>query len=488
MRPGCYRVALCRNGWWRWYVVDDWLPLHHSSTRLPAFIRSNKGPGELWPSLIEKALAKVTGTYEDIAGGSPPNLLLDLTGDPCRVFDCKKPHLFEAIQQHLLRGHRVFLAIASPIGPKTREYIHSVGLAPGRIYSVLKVASGTTTSLCLIRNLWGDPSRHPVEWSKEAQIWKDEPELAKEHGVERMEETMAWIPMEDVEKIFYKGGALLQSPTWWDVRFQTGFHDTRPKHVFEFKVHADSQCHITAIQPSSSKEGQFAAIRVEVMELTDPVNNRWELLAESNEKYTRSRAVHTDEMWLRAGCIYAVLIHQWSQEPLSILRHRRDIILRFSFQQRHFAVLRIAELTRDMAERLRYDGYPGFEPGRGMPATLQAQSDAFDTTSDTIMPLSGAPEDITAPQPPPLIAVGGEAGSDSDSDGSESGSPRLTAPAGQVLDPTLTAKRLRMHIGTTLADMHPSDRDLLLGLADSLERGQNAVSNFFSPLYNTSSP
>lgn len=59
-------------------MLDDHFPCSKDGT--PAFSRAN-GP-ELWVLLLEKAYAKVYGSFENIEGGNPAVALRDLTGAP----------------------------------------------------------------------------------------------------------------------------------------------------------------------------------------------------------------------------------------------------------------------------------------------------------------------------------------------------------------------------------------------------------------------
>lgn len=65
-KAGCYAINLSLNGNWFTVVVDDWFPVKHDKAgQLSlAFTKSSKGENELWMLLIEKAIAKVFGSYE----------------------------------------------------------------------------------------------------------------------------------------------------------------------------------------------------------------------------------------------------------------------------------------------------------------------------------------------------------------------------------------------------------------------------------------
>lgn len=61
----CFDV-LRFQGEWVPVVIDDWIPCE--SPGKPAFATSRKG-NELWVSILEKAYAKMHGSYEALEGG-----------------------------------------------------------------------------------------------------------------------------------------------------------------------------------------------------------------------------------------------------------------------------------------------------------------------------------------------------------------------------------------------------------------------------------
>jgi calpain-15 len=67
---------------WADVVVDDFFPSYNGK---PAFSRANGF--ELWVLILEKAYAKVFGSYERIEGGFAEESLRDLTGAPYESLD-----------------------------------------------------------------------------------------------------------------------------------------------------------------------------------------------------------------------------------------------------------------------------------------------------------------------------------------------------------------------------------------------------------------
>lgn len=86
---GCYAVKICKNGEWREVVVDDFIPCHRRK-----FCFSNANGNELWVVLLEKAWAKLHGSYERIEAGFAENVFHDLTGAPSEVVETDDENLF----------------------------------------------------------------------------------------------------------------------------------------------------------------------------------------------------------------------------------------------------------------------------------------------------------------------------------------------------------------------------------------------------------
>ena len=76
---GCYCVWLSHDGEFKPIIVDDFFPCV-SDHGGHAFSRAH-GP-ELWVMLLEKAYAKIFGTYDRIEAGLTGDAIRDLTGAP----------------------------------------------------------------------------------------------------------------------------------------------------------------------------------------------------------------------------------------------------------------------------------------------------------------------------------------------------------------------------------------------------------------------
>jgi calpain-15 len=80
---------LCKNGEWQQVTVDDWFPCVQAGGKEnlfePAFsLTKNK---ELWLMILEKAFAKLNGSYLALRSGYTHEALQDLTGCPTLNYD-----------------------------------------------------------------------------------------------------------------------------------------------------------------------------------------------------------------------------------------------------------------------------------------------------------------------------------------------------------------------------------------------------------------
>ena len=82
-----FSMKMLYRGKWRVVDVDDWIPFYGNQ---PAFCNSRQK--QLWVILLEKAWAKVYGSYKVTEGGFPEEVLHDLTGAPVLTILLPRPN------------------------------------------------------------------------------------------------------------------------------------------------------------------------------------------------------------------------------------------------------------------------------------------------------------------------------------------------------------------------------------------------------------
>ncbi|KAH8049857.1 calcium-dependent cysteine-type endopeptidase [Aureococcus anophagefferens] len=152
-----------------------------------------------WVSLLEKAYAKLHGSYEALSGGSVTEALVDLTGgsgeevkleekDHARLWDLVKAH---AEKKHVLCGTvDVGEGLEAVRSTELRET--PLGLLPAHAYGVLACVEVADQRFLHMRNPWGKGEgngdwRGP--WSNASTQWDDFPEVLTEM---MNDESLAW--------------------------------------------------------------------------------------------------------------------------------------------------------------------------------------------------------------------------------------------------------------------------------------------------------
>lgn len=157
---GCYLIRLCHNGEWKLVIVDDLFPCN-SHSRL---IYSQAVRKQLWVPLIEKAMAKLNGSYESLVAGQTVEGLSALTGYPCesiRLEDTANTPLeldLEMIWTRLLSMKEAGYVLAASCGRTNIEddkVFTDRGLLPRHAYSILNIAEVLGNQLIQLRNPWG---------------------------------------------------------------------------------------------------------------------------------------------------------------------------------------------------------------------------------------------------------------------------------------------------------------------------------------------
>ncbi|XP_075062612.1 calpain-5-like [Mixophyes fleayi] len=211
---GIFRFRFWRFGRWLEVVIDDRLPTSGGDL---IFCRPGQNGDVFWCSLLEKAYAKLIGSYEALDGGSTAEALIDFTGGVSEAIDLleknlgseeEKKKLFKAV----MKAHSRASLICSSIRPSPNqgmEEVLSSGLVTGHAYSVTSVKSITlhsgllslfrTHKLRLIRlqNPWGS-GEWKGAWSDGSEEWKKVSRSKKEKmGVTVNDDGEFWMSWDD---------------------------------------------------------------------------------------------------------------------------------------------------------------------------------------------------------------------------------------------------------------------------------------------------
>ncbi|XP_028294594.1 calpain-1 catalytic subunit-like isoform X2 [Gouania willdenowi] len=169
---GLFHFRFWRFGKWVDVVIDDKLPTING--RL-IFVHS-KDPNEFWPALMEKAYAKVCGSYTDMSAGTPAEALMDFTGGVHMSILLSEPpsNLFELMNR--AGSSSALMACATPLCGSTSNTLSSNGLVLGHAYTVTGVEQVTTNrgkvvNLVRLWNPWGKGEWNG-DWSDRSPLWQ----------------------------------------------------------------------------------------------------------------------------------------------------------------------------------------------------------------------------------------------------------------------------------------------------------------------------
>jgi hypothetical protein len=161
----------------------------------------DKAKSPWWFTIVEKAYAKLNGSFSAIEGGQVHKALdffVDGLPDRCS-FDTPEGkeliangELFNMLLRFNQNGS--FIGAGSSSGSDTDK--NDKGIVLGHAYSIHKVVRTHGFELLQMRNPWGD-SEWTGDWSDNSPMWDIYPEVARELGREDADDGMFWISFND---------------------------------------------------------------------------------------------------------------------------------------------------------------------------------------------------------------------------------------------------------------------------------------------------
>lgn len=236
---GIYKVRFCKGGEWMTVVVDDYFPCFPNAG--PVFSRSQGN--ELWVLLLEKAYAKLHGSYMLLRGGWANEGMMDLTGCPTAVYDfedestqklIKDDKLWDILKTLDEEGALISASTAGVDrwteggGPSKKG-----GLVPGHAYTIIQVKQVYGNRLLNIRNPWGN-FEWDGDWSDNSALWT--PKMIKAlNPVLNDKDGTFWIDWKD----------FLSNYNGVNICRASSFNEARVKGLFE-SIKKDEQEFVTS--------------------------------------------------------------------------------------------------------------------------------------------------------------------------------------------------------------------------------------------------
>ncbi|KAF7650696.1 hypothetical protein LDENG_00121660, partial [Lucifuga dentata] len=204
---GIFHFQFWRYGEWVDVVVDDRIPTFNNQLVFTKSYRKN----EFWSALLEKAYAKLHGSYEALKGGNTLEAMEDFTGGVTEFFELSEApkELYQIMRKALQRGSLMGCSI-DVFSASQMETRTELGLVRGHAYSIIAleecdlIEKDTKVRLIRLRNPWGFVLWKGA-WSAASKEWSTISIADKDNLKKQTVETSEfWMSFDDFKENFTK--------------------------------------------------------------------------------------------------------------------------------------------------------------------------------------------------------------------------------------------------------------------------------------------
>ncbi|XP_050924163.1 calpain-1 catalytic subunit [Lates calcarifer] len=217
---GIFHFRFWRFGQWVDVVIDDHLPTLNNQL---LSVHCNGG-NEFWVPLLEKAYAKVCGSYADMSAGLPSEACKDFTGGVAMMFQLREVHsaghdvkLWNQLTNATECNSLICCGTAQK-GDKLVNTVAHTGLVDAHAYSITGVTEvtyyGSKVRLVRIMNPWGKTEWNG-KWSDKSDLWNSVSQADREKCFNR-DNGEFWMELEDFCHYFLMMFICCENPNFLD--------------------------------------------------------------------------------------------------------------------------------------------------------------------------------------------------------------------------------------------------------------------------------
>lgn len=148
---GVWKVTMNKNGATEEIVMDDFLPVtgyNSEERKWESKCVANPVDRKLWPLILEKAWAKLHGSYERIIWGRAESCMKDLTGAPGNSIATSTRNLLGKMQDYFSKGY--IMTCSRNVDGEEKGVELPNGLVNDHVYAVLAIKELSDPAIVLV--------------------------------------------------------------------------------------------------------------------------------------------------------------------------------------------------------------------------------------------------------------------------------------------------------------------------------------------------
>lgn len=387
-RNGLFSVWLNKHGLWNVVFVDGYFPCketsHHKGSvtyqlfgaRYALIKDTGMDRANLWPVVLEKAMAKCHGSYFSLRHGDVLEALQDFTGFPCERFDWtrdKDTTIFSNVNTALSAakyGENIVMLATSLSAESDSKMIRSIGLRPHCAYRVLaSVAVGQYRMVLIRLAMKPDTTNNALELASRRlqEKWREDANVTRACEQLAMSipdvESCVWMEWSDVAYYFGGCGVCYYRPRWDDIRIPNRFVKTKPSFMLEVHVSSTTRMFVGVHQKdrrglvNTDPDHLYGAFLITIVGKSD--GGVWDAIAQSHGgTFWRGRDAFLDTRLDANPNPYYIVPRRYSAEGV------KDTVVSLHIENRSAVDIVLREVSDEVLNSLRYTPLHKFDASK----------------------------------------------------------------------------------------------------------------------------